>query len=72
MSRVWESLVGRATGSGKFCVIWIIVWPLIGAAIGYHAAERRGCSRVSGVVSGAFWGCFAPLLYFYDWPYFAD
>jgi hypothetical protein len=55
-------------------LLWlgIIVWPLIGAAIGYHAAGCRGFSRASGTVSGAWWGCFAPLLYFYDWAYLAE
>jgi hypothetical protein len=53
-------------------MIWIIVGPLIGAAIGYHAAGHRGFSRVSGMVSGAYWGCLAPLLYFYDWLFIAD
>jgi hypothetical protein len=45
----------RITDAQKAFVIWIIVWPLIGAAIGYHAAGHRGFSRVSGIVSGAYW-----------------
>lgn len=53
-------------------MLGILGWTIIGAAIGYHAALRRGFSRASGVVSGAPWGLFAVLLYFYDWPYLAD
>jgi hypothetical protein len=50
----------------------IVAWIFIGAAIGYHAAPRRGFSRTSGVVSGAPWGVLAVVLYFSDWPYLAD
>jgi hypothetical protein len=55
-------------------MIWlgILAWPLIGAAIGCHAAGRRGFSTASGVVSGASWGILAPLLYRFDWAYFID
>jgi hypothetical protein len=52
--------------------ISLIAWPLIGGAIGYHAAGRRGFSAASGIVSGASWGVLAPLLYLFDWAYFAD
>jgi hypothetical protein len=53
-------------------VLGIVGWAVIGGAIGGHAAPRRGFSRTSGVVSGAPWGVFAVLLYFFDWPYLAD
>ena len=53
-------------------VLSVFGWSFIGAAIGYHAAPRWGFSRTSGVVSGAPWGTFAVLLYFFDWPYLAD
>jgi hypothetical protein len=53
-------------------VLGVIGWLLIGAAIGFHAAPRRGFSRASGIVSGAWWGAGAVLLYFFDWPYLAD
>jgi hypothetical protein len=54
-------------------VDWMaFVWPVFGSAVGYHASIRRGFSRASGVISGAFWGFLAPLLYVFDWPYFAD
>ena len=50
----------------------LLAWPVVGAAIGYHAAGKRGFTKASGAVSGAVWGGFAFLLYFYDWPYVAD
>jgi hypothetical protein len=53
-------------------VLELFGWSFIGGAIGYHAAPRRGFARISGVVSGAAWGPFAVLLYFFDWPYLAD
>jgi hypothetical protein len=53
-------------------VLGILGWTVVGAAIGYHAALRRGFSRTSGVVSGAPWGVLAVFLYFFDWPYLAD
>jgi hypothetical protein len=31
----------------------ILGWASIGAAIGWHAAPRRGFSRASGLLSGA-------------------
>lgn len=57
---------------GGMTVLGVLGWAVIGAAIGYHAAPRRGVSRASGVVSGAPWGALAVLLYFFDWPYLAD
>jgi hypothetical protein len=53
-------------------VLGIVGWAIIGAAIGSHAAPRRGFSRTSGVVSGAPWGVLAVLLYFFDWLYLTD
>jgi hypothetical protein len=52
--------------------IEVLAWPLLGAALGSHAARRRGFSNASGVISGAVWGPFAVLLYRFDWPYLAD
>jgi hypothetical protein len=45
---------------------------ICGAVIGRHASLYRGHSRASGLVSGAFWGPLAVLMYFFDWPYFVD
>jgi hypothetical protein len=53
-------------------MLGILSWAVIGATVGYYAAPRRGFSRTSGVVSGAPWGVFAVVLYFFDWPYLAD
>jgi hypothetical protein len=53
-------------------VLGIVGWAVTGAAIGYHAAPRRGFSRTSGVVSGSRWGVLAVVLYFADWPYLTD
>lgn len=57
---------------GDMTLISIVGWAIVGAAIGYRAAPFRGFSRASGAVSGAPWGVFAVLLYFFDWPYLAD
>lgn len=53
-------------------MLGIVGWVMIGAALGCHAAPRRGFSRTSGVVSGAPWGVLAVLLYVSDWPYLTD
>lgn len=53
----------RTLGLGV-TVLGIVGWVFIGAAIGYHAAPRRGFSRTTGVVSGAPAGVLAVVLYF--------
>jgi hypothetical protein len=63
---------GVRTRTLAVTVLGILGWGIIGAAIGCHAAPRRGFSRTSGVVCGARWGILAVLLYFFDWPYLAD
>ena len=42
----------------------ILFWPLIGALIGAYAAEKKGFSKVGGVIGGLLLGPLAFLLFF--------
>src|SRR4051794_31053835 len=42
----------------------LLVWPLIGAAIGAYAAQKKGFSVVGGVIGGLLLGPLAFLLFF--------
>jgi hypothetical protein len=42
----------------------LLFWPLLGAAIGYGAAQKRGFSTVSGLLGGILLGPFAFLMFF--------
>lgn len=53
-------------------MLLILLCAGIGAVIGRHAARYRGYTPTSGVLSGAFWGPLAVLMYAFDWPYLAD
>jgi hypothetical protein len=53
-------------------MLLILVCAGVGAVVGRHASRYRGHSRASGVISGAFWGPLAVLMYVFDWPYLAD
>lgn len=39
-------------------------WVILGALIGYFAAQKRGYSTVAGVLAGACLGIASPLLFF--------
>ena len=65
LSRLVSGRVRKSDPLGM-SVLGVLGWAFIGAAIGYHAAPRRGFSRTSGVVSGAPWGALAVVLYCFD------
>jgi hypothetical protein len=44
------------------CMELLLIWPLVGAVIGYVAAGRRGFSPVLGVLVGALLGVFSFVL----------
>jgi hypothetical protein len=53
-------------------MLLLVVCAIVGAVIGQHASLYRGHSRASGLISGAFWGPLAVLMYVFDWPYLVD
>lgn len=42
----------------------LLFWPLLGAAIGAYAAQKKGFSTIGGVIGGVLLGPFAFLLFF--------
>jgi len=44
--------------------MFLLFWPLLGALIGFYAAQKKGFSAVGGVIGGLLLGPFAFLLFF--------
>jgi hypothetical protein len=42
----------------------LLFWPVLGAAIGYAAAQKKGFSTISGLLGGLLLGPFAFLMFF--------
>jgi hypothetical protein len=43
---------------------WVLFWPLLGALIGVSAAQKKGFSTTTGVISGLLLGPLAFLMFF--------